>query len=545
MKQSLKIIDIRSLLAVVCVASLSLTASCTWGFEDINTDPDKVPTEDLEKDNMWGGYLQSMQQTLFAEDDNAYQRMDELHGNIYGGYHGEANYWDGNNSTTYVFGTANPWHNEGFNVVYGAIENPKYPVPGIMNSWNVVRQKVDSSSVVFAAGEILKVAGMHRATDMYGPLPYTQYGQTLYTEYDSQETIYKEFFKELDHAIGILTAYYTASPGARPIVKYDQLFASDIQKWIKFGNSLKLRLAMRIKYVEPAMAQQYAVEAVTHTVGVISDNSDNVLIMPSGASYSYVNPLTMLWSGYGETKMGATMDSYMNGYNDPRREKYFTVVNATGTYNGQYKGARYGYSGASGYSICSTPTLDEGEPLPFMTAAEIYFLRAEGAVEGWDMGGSAESLYRNGIERSMSQWGVSSGDANTYIQNSTSVPVQFVDPVASVNNRPAPSTITIQWVESASSELKLERIITQKWIAMYPNGQEAWSEYRRTGYPKVFPTANNENVAQVPDGYVKRVPLPESEKQNNSTIYNKAIQDHFGGNSANDNPGTKLWWDAR
>ncbi|MCD8072542.1 MAG: SusD/RagB family nutrient-binding outer membrane lipoprotein, partial [Alistipes sp.] len=424
MKQAFKLINIRKVLAAASVASLFCLASCTWGFEDINTDPDKIPSDDLEKDNMWGGYLQSMQQTLFAEDDNAYQRMDELHGNIYGGYHGEANFWDGNNSTTYVFGTALPWHNEGFNVVYGAIENPKYPVPGIMNSWNVVRQKVDSSSVVFAAGEILKVAGMHRATDMYGPLPYTKYGQTLYTEYDSQETIYKEFFNELDHAIEILTDYYAASPGARPIAKYDQLFASDIQKWIKFGNSLKLRLAMRIKYVEPALAQQYAVEAVTHSIGVMTDNSDNVLVMPPSASYSYVNPLTMLWKGYGETKMGATMDSYMNGYSDPRREKYFTVVDATGnSYNGQYKGARYGYTQASGYAVASTPTLDEGDPLPFMTAAEVYFLRAEGAIEGWDMGGSAESLYGAGIEMSMAQWGVGSATAGAYIQDATSVPV--------------------------------------------------------------------------------------------------------------------------
>lgn len=533
---------LRNMAAALIIAPLFCLTSCMLDFEIINSDPDRPFTHELEKDNKWAAYVKSMQLTLFPEDDNAYQRMDELHGNIYSGYHGEAQWWNGQNSTTYVFNVSPGWHNVGFQVVYGSVKDPKYPVPGIMNTWNQLRQKADSTSVVFAAGEIIKVAGMHRATDMYGPIPYTQYGKKLYPEYDSQETIYKTFFKELDHAIGILTDYHIASPAAKPIADYDIMFGSDMQKWIKFANSLKLRLAMRIKYVEPALAQQYAVEAVTHQFGVIEDNAGNAYVGETSL-YRYVNPITMLWQGYSETKMGAPMDSYMNGYQDPRLAKYFSPV-ASGTYQGQYKGGRYGYSNApSGYALCSTPLFTEGDAIPFMTAAEVYFLRAEGAIEGWAMNGTAEDLYNKGIEMSMGQWGVSGSAVSPYVNNNVLTPVVYVDPARA--NEAAPSTITIKWNNGASKDQKLERIITQKWIAMYPNGQEAWSEYRRTGYPKVFGPVTNQNLAQVPDNIIRRIPLPAIEKQNNSTVYNKAIQDHFEGAESNDNPGYKLWWDAR
>jgi hypothetical protein len=530
---------------VAGILALSLQfVSCMANFEDINRDNDKVPSDELNKDNLWAAYIQSMQQTLFAEDDNAYQRMDELAGNIYSGYHGEANYWGGNNSTTYVFGPNLPWNDVGFQVVYGASGDTKYPVPGVINSWNVMKKRIEPNSVTYAAGLVMKVAGMHRATDMYGPLPYTKYGETLYTEYDSQETIYKTFFTELDQAIAILSDYYAASPSSRPIAKFDLLFGSDIRKWVKFANSLKLRLAVRMRYVEPALAQSYAEAAVNHPLGVMEDNGDNAVVQ-SNAIYNYVNPLTMLWQGYKESKMGAPMDSYMNGYKDPRRAKYFSPV-GTGTYAGQYKGARFGYSRAASYAVCSAPMVSEGGPLYFMTAAEIFFLRAEGAIEGWSMGGTAGELYNRGIETSMVQWGVSGGEVTAYQNNATDTPAAYQDVVSSANNVAAPSTVTIKWNDGDIKERRLERVITQKWIAMYPNGQEAWSEFRRTGYPKVFPPVTNQNSSQVPsDVQIRRIPLPISEKQNNRTIYDKAVADFFGGSEANDNPGTKLCWDAK
>lgn len=528
-------------------ALLLSLSSCTWGFDEINRSKDLVDEDLVGMDNGWAAFVQSMQMSIFSQDDNPYQRMDELHGNTFAGFHGQANYWGGNNSTTYVFAPDPGWHNDGFAVAYGTLTGLKYPVPGVMNTWNTLRQKADSTSVVFAVGEVVKVAGMHRLTDMYGPIPYIGFGKSMYAKYDSQKDIYLSFFKELDHAITILTDYNTVNPSAKPIIAFDMFLDSDIAKWVRFANSLKLRLAMRIRYVEPEMAKTHANAAVSHPLGVMESNDNNVKLGAKG-KFSYVNPLTMLWKNYGETKMGAPMDAYLNAYTDPRADKYFTKV-ASGAFAGQYKGARFGVAQAADrYALSSTPKFEEDAQLSIMTASEVYFLRAEGALlPGWNMQGSAGELYEKGIQTSMSEWGVGEALVSAYISDAVSKPTAYTDISGQGNvtfNEQKGERITIKWEDNADNEVKLRRIMTQKWIALYPNGQEAWSEFRRTGYPTIFPTANNQNSGQVTDGFVKRIPLPSKEKLNNPTIYKQAIEDHFGGNEMNDNPGTKLWWDA-
>ena len=125
-----------------------------------------------------------------------------------------------------------------------------------MSSWNILRQKVDSASVVFALGEVVKVQAMHRVTDIYGPLPYTAFGKmSSGLPYDSQETVYRTFIKELDHALKTLKAAYEADSGAKPIADFDVVFDSDLEKWIRFANSLKLRLAMRARFAAPGDAR--------------------------------------------------------------------------------------------------------------------------------------------------------------------------------------------------------------------------------------------------------------------------------------------------
>ncbi|BDW78984.1 hypothetical protein BFINE_47790 [Bacteroides finegoldii DSM 17565] len=98
-----------------------------------------------------------------------------------------------------------------------------------LSSWNILRQKVDSTSVLFAVGEIVKVEAMHKATDMYGPLPYLKFGLTNPVPYDSQQAIYESFFKELDHAIDILVKFDQANPSSKALVKFDLIFNSNIR----------------------------------------------------------------------------------------------------------------------------------------------------------------------------------------------------------------------------------------------------------------------------------------------------------------------------
>lgn len=157
------------------------------------------------------------------------------------------------------------------------------------------------------------------------------------------------------------------------------------------------------------------------------------------------------------------------------------------------------------------------------------------------MGGEVEELYKAGITKSFEQWGVALGDYLT--RGDTYKPVRFTAPSGTLGSVAAASTITIAWNENDVADKKLERIITQKWIAMFPEGQEAWSEYRRTGYPKLFDLyGTNASAGQVDKSGPRRIPFPSTEYDTNTTEVNKAVTDFLGGN---DYGNVKLWWDKK
>jgi len=174
-----------------------------------------------------------------------------------------------------------------------------------------------------------------------------------------------------------------------------------------------------------------------------------------------------------------------------------------------------------------------------LTTAEVYFLKAEAALRGWTGAGTVQANYEMGIMKSFEQHGVSGAAA--YIADNTSVPANYVDPVNAANNATALSSITVAWSAGATNEEKLERIITQKWIAMFPEGQEAWSEFRRTGYPKIFPVVSNQSGGAIDTAIqIRRIPFVDSEKSTNAAGVTAATVLLSGP----DTGGTRLWWDT-
>jgi hypothetical protein len=241
--------------------------------------------------------------------------------------------------------------------------------------------------------------------------------------------------------------------------------------------------------------------------------------------------------------MSASMDSYLNGYQDPRRAVYFTRA-ADGNFHGVRQGIiTTNWTPYTGQNISNLNMNNSTTEIVWMTAAESYFLRAEGALLGWNMGGTAESFYNQGIEASFLENGLAATDAATYAANNTRTPAAFTDNSGqSGNNAPAPSTVTIKFDASGSTELNLERIITQKWIAMYPDGPEGWAEFRRTGYPKLHPVVSNQSNGTINTAIqVRRIPYPQSEYTNNRAGVMTGVA-LLGGP---DNGGTKLWWDKK
>src|SRR5699024_3856816 len=130
-------------------------------------------------------------------------------------------------------------------------------------------------------------------------------------EYDSQETVYKSMFTDLDNAIDGLGKFVKENPGYRDMARFDTVYASDFSKWLKYANSLKLRMAMRVVNADPEFAKTKAEEALASEYGLIESNTENAL------NPFPVNPIWIMTVAWGDSRVSAEIISYMKGYNDP------------------------------------------------------------------------------------------------------------------------------------------------------------------------------------------------------------------------------------
>ena len=524
---------INSILYVSALTTM-LLSSCQADFVDINRDHRQPTEKQLEQDNLnVGGFVTSFEKTIFPVGSsgtnyvNDYQIPYTLGGACWIGYMAPAqNKWVGRGFPSFAL---KPWSQYTFNVMAG----------NAFRNWLDVKKRTTTDPEGFAVAQIIKVAAVHKAADTYGPIPYSKAGQEGSTdaEYDSQEDVYKAMLKELDEAVHTL-----ANGGHDVFSKYDIIYEGNYTKWCKFANSLMLRLAMRTVYANPTLAKQYAEKALTNPYGVI-ENTKEAAKLSKGAGVSLRNPLVIINGSYNDVRMGAEISSYLKGYNDPRIASYFVKAKNNGIED--YYAVRTNIPSIDDYlskEKSSSLNVEDATPIYIMKASEVYFLRAEGALRGWNMGGgTAQSYYEKGITTSFEENDLSASQAATYIANSTNVPANFVDALHPEYDTPATSTITIKWETGASNfERNLERIITQKYLAIYPDGQEAWSEYRRTGYPHIFPavlTATDCDVNLRPT----RIPYSNDEYVKNLENVKKAVQLLNGA----DNGATRVWWDKK
>lgn len=234
---------------------------------------------------------------------------------------------------------------------------------------------------------------------------------------------------------------------------------------------------------------------------------------------------------------------------DPRREKYFSKAQFSGDNALEYVGMRRGiaipalstvgllYSGVNFVDGMATP-------LQWMNAAEVAFLKAEAVgVFGWNMGGSAKTFYEQGVRLSFEQWGVAGVDE--YLVGTT-LPESYTDPNGGATSYSTQlSQLGVAWNDGASKEEMQERIIIQKWIANFHLGNEAWADFRRTGFPHLIPAMesavgnNSQGIRNLTLG-ARRMSYPADEATNNPENYAKAVE-MLGGS---DNMATRMWWDC-
>lgn len=389
-------------------------------------------------------------------------------------------------------------------------------------------------------------------TDTYGDIPLNYYVKGAMppeekVTYMSQEDVYKTMFALLDEAITEL--HNIPSAQQYDLGSNDKCFGGDVNKWLRFANTLRLRLALRVANVNPTLAREQGEKALTDKAGLMQSNEDNMKLTPK---YAYIsggneNIYVLLYSWSANVVMSKEMErayKEQSAILDPRCEvlwwrptsleklnqatpeesdaDFAGCENGTTTLGGSYTTS---YSPSRVYLKQDQGKLDRkhwwcyAREIVWMGYSESLFLRAEAALRGWSgANGTAEQYYEQGIRASFAYYQIGEDEEGQ-------------DKIAEYMK-------TLKGLEAfkgGDKEAQLEQIITQKWIATYPNGNEGWAEFRRTDYPRYMrtPLNGNNSGGEVANGkFIKRIKYPNSEAQNPNRP------------SAKDTQGTRLWWDV-
>lgn len=302
--------------------------------------------------------------------------------------------------------------------------------------------------------EVLTVYTYCVLIETYGNIPYTEalnLNKPL-PKYDDALITYKALITRLDAAMATMDI----TAGSFGIA--DNMYQGDVEMWLKFGNSMKLRMGLVLADVDETFAKATALAAAPHC---ISSNDENARLIYLGASPN-TNPLysDLVASGRHDFVPTSTLVDVMNAWSDPRRSLYFTKID--GVYLGGDNGASNDFTAYS--HIADKIQLPTFEGIIF-DYAEVEFLLAEAAARNWAVGGTAEDHYNNGIKASIQYWGGSVADANDYL----ALP------------EVAYTTATGDWKQ---------KIGMQAWLAFYNRGFEAWTEYRRLDWPQLVAPAD-------------------------------------------------------
>lgn len=534
----------RKIMITGMVLGAILGGGCTANYLELNRDPYKVTKDQMNVDGYAvGAAIKALCSTVVSTDVNTAQLTDCLLGGPLGGY-----YATSNSGFAYTIENFNP--TDDWSRVFMASDQI---IPVLYSNLMEVKSITDNP-ITLAIVEVIKVCAMNRVTDAFGPIPYSKIGEDgkIQVAYDPQEKVYDKMFEELNHAIGVLTENRS---GAIPATA-DPVYGGSAEKWCKLANSMKLRLAMRIVYADQKKAREMAESAVKHEIGVFKSNDENAML-PSVAFGDKGNPLytavnynkpthadkTICTTG-GDSHAAADIICYMNGYKDARREKYFIKSEWPGV---EYVGLRRSIEipplGSIGHQY-SGINLTNNSPIYWMNAAEVAFLKAEAkAVFGFDMGGEAGDFYNEGIRLSFEQYNLT-GSYAAYVADAVSRPETYSDPAGTNSYSSVLSDLAIKWDDAATPAQKQERIIIQKWIANFNIGNEAWADYRRTGYPHMLPATSAGNKSNnVVDSKLgaRRMPYPQAEYTNNPQNIQEAVSSYLNGP---DNMATRVWWDC-
>jgi len=366
-----------------------------------------------------------------------------------------------------------------------------------------------------AVGRIMKSYAFSVMTDAMGDIPYSEAFQEralLTPKYDTQQAIYTALFADL------AKASQQIDPVGIGFSSGDIMYGGDMTLWRKFANSLRLRLAMHLTNVAPATAQSEALAAVT--AGVFASNDDNAQLMYLASAPDqnpiYKNVHVDKRDDYGMSK--TFVDSLLS-WNDPRLPVFAQLNKDTIIANRTYQGLPNGLNDGAGPALFYISRIGAywretpAAPLALLTYSEVLFLEAEAAERGWITGTPpAATLYADAIRASMEQYGIATTAINAYLAQPR--------------------------VAYAGGAAGLTQIAYQKWVSLFTQGMEGWTEVRRTGVPTLVP-GPNAVLTKIPE----RLPYSDNEAVLNKANLDAAVAaQHF---TSSTDLTTPLWFTGR
>ncbi len=387
---------------------------------------------------------------------------------------------------------------------------------GLLTDLETMKDLPGYNDAYDGVAEILRSYLFSQLTDMWGDVPYTeavQFEELNFTPvYDTQEEIYTAA------ETGILARLEAASAklqNTTASIRGDIMFGNDLNKWVRFSNSLQVRFRMRIsnRFTNFSKLQELADSNM-----LMQSNADNAVVPYLSAAPNQF-PLFRASTGiYQGIKMSKTFEDILKGWEDPRIGVFFNPTpESVLAGNPEFKGLPNGLStqtiserniNLNDLSVMSdrfrfSPDAVDAQ---LMLYSEVQFALAE-AVERGYITGDASTYYQNGIQAHFEYY-------------ETEVPSDYFTRDAIALN--------------GNEEENLTKILTQKWVSLFMIGHEAWFNIRRTGIPALTPGPDNFNDDMYPSRYL----YPESEQAANKENYDAAVE-RIGG----DNINIKTWWD--
>jgi len=482
----------------------SLMASCTGDFEKINTPPTTVTTvspELLFPNVLLGGTLRE-----YGQRQNT----------TFGSW---VQHWASGPivpTSRYIGGSEDALWREHYGLIRDIVQIRK-ELAGMEND--------PEGRSRLAMASIWEVSLYQGLTDMFGDVPFSEVTRSATQisstpRYDRQEDIYPALIARVDEALAALT------DGDRSYGTADLFYGGDLAKWRKFGNSLKLRLGMRIRYANADLAKKTVEEAMASPYGLLAGNADNAAIATNNGRNETLNPMLGQYeTGSADLRyLANTLVEQLKTYSDPRLPLLAEPVMVNG--NPEYHGIGVALTDnelaaliRDNYSTANLSTWFNRnfDPIPVyaMTYSDVCFYKAEAALLGWGASATdAHGFFLDGVRAALALLPYNSIPTTDIADYETNV-LDF---------------------SGLSDEAKMEKIATQKWLHLFGRNMEAFAEWRRTGYPKLtagpYPGSTNGSIP-------RRAIYSADDASMNADNYREAVARMSDGDTFL----SKVWWD--